>query len=265
MSVHTTAVVHPHARLAPGVSVGPYCVIGEKVEIAEGTDVMSHVTIEGDTKIGRGNRIFPHAAIGCIPQDLKFAGEESRVEIGDDNSIREFVTIHRGTAGGHRVTRIGSHNLLMAYVHIAHDCVMGDHVIMSNAATLAGHVEVQDYAQVGAFSAVHQFCRVGTYGFIGGFTVVTQDVLPFSKTTAPRPIGVYGANTIGLERRGLNKEDVAQLQAAIKLICRSKLNTTQALEAIEARGLNSPHVKTLVEFIKTSERGVIKGTRRGRE
>jgi UDP-N-acetylglucosamine acyltransferase len=218
---------------------------------------MSHVVIEGHTQIGPRNRLFPFVSIGQPPQDLKYRGEPTRVEIGSDNIFREFVTVHRGTAGGGGVTRIGSHNLLMAYVHIAHDCTLGDYIILANAATLAGHVEIQDNASVGAFCGIHQFCRVGTYSFLGGYSVVTRDLLPYSKTSAPRPLGVLGANHIGLERRGFSKEEIEELQAAFRLLCRAKLNTTQALEAIAARNFKSAHVRVLVDFIKSSPRGVV--------
>jgi UDP-N-acetylglucosamine acyltransferase len=240
------------------VSVGPYSVIGESVEVGEDCEIMSHVVIGGPTKIGSQNRVFPYASLGLDPQDLKYQGEPTRLEIGDQNVIREFVTVHRGTAEGEGLTKIGNHNLLMAYVHIAHDCRLGNHVIMANGASLAGHVEIQDHASVGAFCGIHQFCRIGAYSFLGSYSVVNQDILPFSKTTAPRPLGVYGANRLGLERRGLSKEEVAELEAAFRLLTRSKLNTTQALEAIEARGFKSEHVRALVEFIRTSARGVAK-------
>jgi len=258
MNAHPTAIIHPKAQIAGSVTVGPFTVIGEGVHLGEDCEVMSHVVIEGATSIGRGNRIFPYASIGLAPQDLKYGGEPTRLKIGDQNIIREFVTLHRGTAEGGGVTRIGSHNLLMAYVHIAHDCILGDHIIMANGASLAGHVEIQDYAMVGAFCGIHQFCRIGTHAFLGSYSVVNQDVLPYAKTTAPRPLGVYGANRLGLERRGLSSEDINELQAAFRLLSRSKLNTAQALEAIEARGLRSEHVRTLVEFIRTSQRGVAK-------
>jgi UDP-N-acetylglucosamine acyltransferase len=258
MNVHPTAIVHPQARLANGVTVGPYSLIGEHVELGEGTEVMSHTVIDGHTRIGRNNRIFPFASIGLAPQDLKYRGEPTGVEIGDDNSIREFVTIHRGTAEGDGATRVGSHNLLMAYVHIAHDCKVGNYVIMANAASLAGHIEIQDHATVGPFCGIHQFSRIGAYSFLGAFSLVNLDILPYSKTTSPRPLGVYGVNKLGLERRGLSAEDIKDLEGAFRLLTRSKLNTSQALEAIEAKGFQSPHVKALVEFIKTSVRGVAK-------
>jgi UDP-N-acetylglucosamine acyltransferase len=257
MKAHPTAIIHPRAQVAGSVTIGPYSLIGEHVELGEGTEVMSHVVIDGHTCIGKDNRIYPWASIGLPPQDLKYAGEPTRVEIGDGNTLREFITIHRGT-GESGVTRIGDHNLLMAYVHIAHDCVIGSHVVMGNAASLAGHVEVQDFAIVEPFCGIHQFCRVGQYAFLGAYSVVNKDILPYSKMSAPRPVDMYGANTIGLERRGISKEEISELQAALKLLSRSKLNTTQALEAIAAKRFRSPHVQALVDFIKTSERGVTK-------
>ena len=258
MNIHPTAIIHPHAQLAGSVKVGPYSIVGENVEIGEGSEVMSHVVIEGRTRMGKNNRVFPFTTIGLAPQDLKYHGEPTAVEIGDANTIRECVTIHRGTVEGDGVTRVGSHNLLMAYVHIAHDCKIGNYVIMANGASLAGHIEIQDHATVGPFCGIHQFTRIGAYSFLGAFSVVNLDILPYSKTTAPRPLGVYGANKLGLDRRGLSPEDVKELDAAFRLLSRSKLNTSQALEAIEAKGFQSPHVQTLVEFIKSSQRGVAK-------
>jgi UDP-N-acetylglucosamine acyltransferase len=258
MNVHPTAIIHPHAQLASTVSVGPYSLIGEKVELGEGTEVLSHVVIDGRTRLGKNNRVFPFTTIGLAPQDLKYRGEPTAVEIGDSNTIRECVTIHRGTMEGDGVTRIGSHNLLMAYVHIAHDCKLGNYIIMANAASLAGHIEIQDHATVGPFCGIHQFTRIGAYCFLGAFSVVNQDILPYSKTTAPRPLGVYGANKLGLDRRGFSAADLKDLDGAFRLLTHSKLNTTQALEAIEAKRFQSPHVKVLVDFIRTSQRGVAK-------
>ena len=258
MKAHPTAVIDPQAQIACSVQVGPYTVIEAGVEIGEDTEVMSHVVIQGPTRIGRRNRIFPFAAVGFPCQDLKYHGEPTRLEIGDDNVLREYITLHRGTVDGGGETRLGNHNFLMAYVHIAHDCRLGDHIIMGNAASLAGHVEIGDHAIVGAFCGFHQHCRVGAYSFVGSYSVVNQDVLPYSKTTAPRPLDVYGANRLGLERQGFSKEDLRDLEAAFRLLTRSKLNTTQALEAIESRGFQSPHVRALVEFIRSSPRGVAK-------
>jgi UDP-N-acetylglucosamine acyltransferase len=256
MEAHPTAIVHPRAQVASNVALGAYSRIDEYVEIGEGTVVMPHAVIEGHTRIGRNNQIFPFASVGGIPHDMKYRGEIAYTDIGDDNVIREFVTIHCGTALGQSVTKIGSHNMLMAYVHIAHDCNLGNHIIMANATSLAGHVEIQDYAFVGPLCAIHQFCRLGAYSFLGACTVATRDVLPYSKTSAPRPLGVYGTNRSGLQRQGLSGEDIKELDAAFRLLTRSKMNTTQALEAIEAREFQSPHVRKLVEFIRTSQRGV---------
>ncbi len=258
MNVHPTAIIHSQAQLAGNVTVGPYSIIGEHVELGEGTEIMSHVVIDGRTRMGKNNRVFPFTTIGLAPQDLKYRGEPTGVEIGDGNTIRECVTIHRGTAEGAGVTRIGNRNLLMAYIHIAHDCKLGSHIIMANGASLAGHIEIQDHATVGPFCGIHQFSRIGAYSFLGAFSVVNQDIIPYSKTTAPRPLGVYGANKLGLDRRGLSADDIKDLEGAFRLLTRSKLNTTQALEAIEAKGFQSPHVKVLVDFIRGSERGVAK-------
>jgi UDP-N-acetylglucosamine acyltransferase len=258
MKAHSTAIVHPNAKLAGNVTVGPYSLIGENVELGEDCEVMSHCVLEGNTRMGRGNRVFPYASIGLAPQDLKYRGEATQLEIGDGNTIREFVTIHRGTEEGDRTTRIGSHNLLMAYVHIAHNCRLGSYIIMANGASLAGHVEIQDHATVGAFCGIHQFCRIGAYSFLGSYSIVNKDILPYSKTSAPRPLTVLGANRLGLDRRGLSADDLKELERAFHLLTRSKLNTTQALEAIESSALKSEHVRALVEFIRTSERGVAK-------
>lgn len=258
MKAHPTAIIDAGARLACSVTVGPYSIIGKDVELGESCEVMSHVVLHGPTRAGKGNRFFPYTSIGLDPQDMKYGGERTHLEIGSHNIFREFVTVHRGTAEGGGVTRIGNHNLLMAYVHIAHDCQLGDNIVMANGASLAGHVEIGDCAMVGAFCGIHQFCRIGAFSFLGSYTVVNKDILPYSKTTAPRPMEVLGANRIGLERRGLSKEDMDELERAFRLLTRSKLNTTQALEAIEARGFQSPHVRALADFIRTSERGVVK-------
>lgn len=258
MKAHPTSIIHPGARLACSVTLGPYSVVGEGVEVGEDCEVMAHVVLGGPAKIGRGNRIFPYASIGLDPQDMKYAGEVTRLEIGDGNIIREFVTVHRGTAGGGGVTQIGNHNLLMAYVHIAHDCVLKDNIVMANGASLAGHVEIGEHAIVGAFCGIHQFTRIGAYSFLGAYTVVNKDILPYMKTAAERPMTVLGPNRVGLERAGIPNQDIDELDEAFRFLCRSKLNTTQALEAIEARGLKSAPVRALAEFIKASERGVAK-------
>lgn len=258
MSRHPTAVIHPDARLAPDVVVGPYVVIGAEVEIGPGTEVGAHAVLEGPLRIGARNRIFPHAALGLVPQDLKFHGEHSEVIIGDENSFREFSTVHRGTAGGGGITRIGTLNLIMAYAHIAHDCILGDSIILGNGATLAGHVVIENHAIIGAFCGVHQFCRIGKHSFIGGYTVITQDVLPFSRTVWEREAKVYGVNTVGLERRGFSRERIERLESAFRLLTRAKLNTSQALARIRETLDQDEDIEALVRFIESSERGVIK-------
>jgi len=259
---HPTAVVHDDAQLADGVRIGPYCVIGPQVRIGRETVVEASAVIDGDTTIGERCRIFPFSSIGLEPQDLKFRGEHSTLEIGDDNVFREFVTIHRGTALGGARTVIGDRNLFMAYTHIAHDCIIGDATIFGNAATLGGHVKIDDHATVSAYSGVHQFCRVGTYAFVGGYTVVTKDVLPFSKTVGNRAC-LYGVNAIGLERRGFARERIEPIRSAFRVLQQSSLNVSQALEKLEQEGEMCDDVRTLVEFVRSSERGVI--VKRGRE
>jgi UDP-N-acetylglucosamine acyltransferase len=252
--IHPTAIVHPGAQIGAGTTVGPYATIGEHVRIGRDCTIGASCVIDGVTRIGDGNRIFPMASIGLVPQDLKFGGEPTRVVIGDRNVIREFVTIHRGTAGGGGVTTIGNRNLLMAYTHVAHDCHIGNETIFGNAATLAGHVLVEDFANVGAFSGVHQFCRVGKYAFIGGYSVVTKDALPFAKTVGNRA-RIYGINTIGLIRRGFSQETIAKLRRAHRILLHS--NTSRALPQIESDpGLQSPEVRYVVDFIRSSKRGV---------
>jgi UDP-N-acetylglucosamine acyltransferase len=258
MSVHSTAVIDPGAKVHPSCQVGPYCVIGADVELGEGCRLRSHVAMEGPTKIGVGNTFFPFSSIGMAPQDLTYAGEPTRLEIGDHNEVREFVTISRGTVKGGGVTRLGGHCLIMAYCHIAHDCSVGDHVIMANAATLGGHVLVENYAQVGALCPVHHFVRIGAYAFVGGGTTVTKDVLPFSKTAAARGTRAYGLNAIGLERRGFDKERIAKIHHAYKLLLASKLNTSQALDKLRSESDRGEDVDMLIQFIETSERGVVK-------
>jgi UDP-N-acetylglucosamine acyltransferase len=258
MPIHPTAIVDPGARIAETANIGPFCVIGADVEIESGTHLMAHVYVEGPISIGIDNTFYPYSTVGVAPQDLKYRGERSETRIGHRNRIREFVTIHRGTEGGGMVTRLGSDNLLMAYTHIAHDVQLGDHTVLANGVTLAGHVLVGDWAVIGAFSGVHQFCRIGRHSMIGGYSVVTQDVLPFSTTVSPREIKVFGANRTGLERRGFSSETIDGLQTAFRLLTRAKLNTTQALERIRAEIPPSAELEEMMAFLTTSERGVIK-------
>ena len=258
MPVHPTAIVDPHASIAETAEIGPYCVVGAGVGIGAGTKLMGNVYLEGPTSIGEDNIFYPYSTVGVAPQDLKYKGEISETRIGNRNKIREFVTIHRGTEGGGMVTRIGDDNLLMAYVHIAHDAQIGNGVIMGNAATLAGHVTVGDHAVIEAFSGVHQFCRIGRYAFVGGYSVITQDVLPFSSTVSERENHIFGANKVGLERRSFSTELIEQLQTTFRLLTRAGLNTSQAIERIRAEVPSSPELEELIEFIRGGKRGFVK-------
>jgi UDP-N-acetylglucosamine acyltransferase len=258
MSLHPTAIVDPKSKIDPSCEIGAYCVIGPEVELGAGCRLDSHVVIEGPTKIGGDNRFFPFTSIGLAPQDITYAGEPTRLEIGSNNVIREFVTINRGTAKGGGCTRVGDHNLVMAYTHIAHDCQIGSHIIMANGATLGGHVTVEDWATVGALCPVHHFVRIGKYSFIGGGTTITRDVLPFSKTSAERGTHAYGINAVGLERRGFTKERIGKIHHAYKVLLASKLNTSQALEKLRAEPDRGDDIEMLIRFIEASERGIIK-------
>lgn len=254
VDAHPTAIVHPGARIGAGTVIGPYAVVGEHVRIGRDCRIGASSVVDGSTEIGDGNQIFPFASVGLIPQDLKFKGEPTRLVIGNRNVIREFVTIHRGTAGGGGVTEVGDDNVFMAYAHVAHDCHVGNHTIFGNAATLGGHVTVEDYATISAFSGVHQFCRVGKYAFIGGFSVITKDALPFAKTVGNRA-RIYGLNTIGLVRRKFSPDSVAKLRRAYRYLLHS--NTSRALAQIERDPtLTCEEVQYVVDFIRTSSRGV---------
>jgi len=256
VEIDPTAVVHPRAVLLEGTAVGPYAVIGPKVRIGRRCRIGASAVIEGDTQIGDECRIFPFASIGLVPQDLKFSGEHTRLVIGHRNVFRESVTVHRGTRGGGGVTSIGDDNVFMAYAHVAHDCVVGNRTICGNGATLGGHVLVEDGAAISAYSGVHQFCRVGRHAFIGGYSVVTKDALPYGKTVGNRA-RIYGLNTIGLIRRSFSTETVAKLRRAYRYLLQSKLNTTRAVNRIiNDQSLSCPEVDYLVEFIQTSKRGV---------
>jgi UDP-N-acetylglucosamine acyltransferase len=265
--VDPTAIVHPGARVAAGATIGPHCTIGPEVVIGERCVIGASVVIDGWTEIGADTRIYPMASIGLAPQDLKYRGERTRLTIGRGNTFREFVTINRGTLGGGGHTSIGDSNLFMAYVHVAHDCHIGNEIIFANGATVGGHVTVEDFATISAYSGVHQFCRVGRHAYVGGYSVVTKDALPFGKTVGNRA-RIYGLNTIGLARRGFTPDTINQLKRAYRYLLTSKLNTSQALIQIEQDpGLTSPEVHYLVEFIRNSQRGVIlrRPTRRAEE
>jgi UDP-N-acetylglucosamine acyltransferase len=267
-AIDPTAHVDPAAQVGEGTTIGPHAVIGPDVRIGKHCRIGSSVVIDGCTEIGDETQIFSMASIGLAPQDLKYRGEATALRIGRRNIFREFVTINRGTAGGGGETTIGNDNLFMAYVHVAHDCHVGSGTIFGPHATLGGHVGVEDYANISAGSAVHQFCRVGRHGFIGGYSVVTKDALPFGRTIGSRPARVFGVNSIGLSRRGFTPDAIAQLKLAFRYLLQSKLNTTQALAQIEQdESLSAPEVRYLVGFIRSSQRGVIlrRPTRRTEE
>lgn len=256
VQVDPTARVHRDARLGEGTVVGPYAVIGDRVTLGKNCRVGASAIVEGRTTIGDETEIFPFASIGLPPQDLKYKGEDTALEIGAQNTFREFVTVHRGTVGGGGKTTIGDRNLFMAYVHVAHDCHVGSGTIFGNQATLGGHVTVEDYANISAGSAVHQFCRVGRHAFIGGYSVVTKDALPFARTVGSRPARAFGTNTIGLMRRGFTTDTVTKLKRAYRYLLQSKLNTSQALQHIEQDPtLACEEVSYLVQFIRTATRG----------
>ena len=267
-SVHPTAIVHAGATVGRGSIIGPHCVIGPQVSIGERCRLGASVVVDGITSIGDETEVFPMASIGLAPQDLKYQGEPTRLTIGRRNIFREFVTINRGTEGGGGETRIGDGNLFMAYVHVAHDCRVGSGTIFGPHATLGGHVTVDDFANISAGSAVHQFCRVGPYAFVGGYSVVTKDALPYARTIGSRPARVFGVNSIGLSRRGFTPDSISQLKRAYRYLLQSKLNTTRAVAAIERdASLTAREVAALVDFIRTSKRGVIlrRPTRRAEE
>lgn len=253
--IHSTAIIDATAELDSGVEVGPYSIIGPRVRIGKNTRIGPHVVIEGWTEIGGECTIFQFASLGAVPQDLKYRGEESRVIIGSNNTIREFVTINRGTAQAGGETRLGSNNLLMAYCHVAHDCRIGSHVVLANAATLAGHIEMEDHAIVGGLAAVHQFVRLGSYCIIGGCSGVSQDIPPYMMANGQRA-QLYGLNIEGLKRHRFPEEAVNNLKKAYRLIFRSGLTVEKALEQLESEIQNSAEVNHLITFIKASKRGI---------
>jgi UDP-N-acetylglucosamine acyltransferase len=255
VSRHPTAIIHPGARLAADVTVGPYAVIGEHVTVGAGTTIGAHCVIEGWTEIGEACAFSHFVSAGTPPQDLKFGGEESRLIIGNRNTFREFVTLNRGTHHGGGATRIGNNNFLMAYVHVAHDCTLGNHVIMANAATLAGHIEVGDHAVLGGLTGVHQFTRIGAYAMIGGCSAIAQDVPPFVSATGNRA-KLYGLNLIGLKRNGFSEERIAALKKAYRTLFGAHLSMKDAIVRARQESAGQPDVETLVRFVETSERGI---------
>ena len=255
--IHETSIVGDGADIGADCYIGPFCTVGSDVTLADNVRLDSHVVIDGRTRVGHETHIYPFVSIGLAPQDLKYGGESTEVEIGERTQIREFVTVHRGTSGGGGVTRIGNDNLLMAQAHVAHDCQLGSNIIMANAATLAGHVEIADRASVGAYSGVHQFCRVGYEAFIGGYSVVVKDAPPFAIIQGNHA-KCYGLNRIGLRRRGYSKETIEKLNHAYHLYLSAKLNTTQAVERMREEIGDCREVEMLIDFIETSKRGVVK-------
>ncbi len=256
--VHELAIIAPSAKLSAGVRVGAYAVIGEHVELGEGCVLHSHALLQGPSKIGRNNIFYPFCAVGGDPQDFRFQGEKTELEVGDGNTFREYVTISRGTLGGGGKTTIGNGNFFLSTAHVGHDCHVGNNTLFVNGATLAGHVTVEDIATIGFQSPVHQFCRVGRYAYIGASTVITQDVPPFSRVVTERETKSYGVNTIGLERKGFSPERLQILQRAFRLLLRSKMNTSQALAEMRKTFADSEDIKELARFIETAERGIVK-------
>ncbi|MFI5399885.1 MAG: acyl-ACP--UDP-N-acetylglucosamine O-acyltransferase [SAR324 cluster bacterium] len=255
-TIHPTAIVDPKAELGRGITVGPYSVIGRDVVIGDGCELMSHVTIQGATVIGKDNRFFPHCCVGGEPQDKKYKGEpESRLQIGDRNVIREFVTLNRGSVHGGGVTRLGNDNWIMAYSHIAHDCQVGDWTIFANASTLGGHCVVEDRVYLGGFTAVHQFCTIGTLTMTGGQTMIAQDVPPFVIASGNR-VRLFGVNRIGMERAGIPAEEVQNVERAYRLFFRSKLSAKEGLARIDAELTGSPLAQRFARFIRESKRGI---------
>jgi len=257
VSIHSTAILSAKAELGRNVSIGPYSIIGDDVILHDDVRVASHCVIEGPSEFGSHTVFFPFVSAGQVPHDLKYRGERSWLRAGERNVFREFTTIHRGTEGGGNLTEIGSDNLFMAQAHVAHDCRIGNHVIFANSASLAGHVIVEDYVTLGAFSGIHQFCRVGRHAFIGASSVVVKDALPYARTVGNHA-RCYGQNTLGLRRRGFSSEEIRRISHAFKLLLASKLNTTQAVERIKQELRGWPEIDYLVEFILASERGVTK-------
>ncbi|MDQ3634310.1 MAG: acyl-ACP--UDP-N-acetylglucosamine O-acyltransferase [Aridibacter sp.] len=255
--IHPTAIVSENAAIGEDCYIGAYSIIGGEVELGSKIRLESHVVIDGKTKIGDETKVFPFVSIGLPPQDLKYDGEKTATEIGKRNQIREFVTIHRGTSGGGGLTKIGNDNLFMAQAHVAHDCQLGNEIIMANAATLAGHVEIDDRANVGAYSGIHQFCTIGREAFIGGYSVVVKDAMPFAIIQGNHA-KCFGLNRVGMKRRGYSKDVIKNLNHAFHLLLNAKLNTSQAVERIKQEIKNCEEVDLLIEFIESSKRGVVK-------
>jgi UDP-N-acetylglucosamine acyltransferase len=258
MAIHPTAIVDPKAEIASDADIGAYCVVSSGVRVGARTRLMANVFLEGKLEIGEDNIFYPYSTVGVAPQDLKYKGEASGTRIGHRNKIREFVTIHRGTEGGGMLTSIGNDNLLMAYVHVAHDVILGDHIVLANGVTFAGHVRVDEWANIGGHCGIHQFCHIGRHAMVGSYSVINQNVLPFSTIATKREVGVFGANRTGLERRGFAAGQIEPLQNAFRILTRAGLNTSQALDRISEEVPQTPEVAELLNFIRDSKQGFIK-------
>ena len=258
MPIHPSAIVDAGARIAPDAEIGPFCVIGADVEIGARTRIIGNVFLEGPTVLGEDNVVYPYTTLGLAPQDKKYHGERAETRIGNRNTIREFVTIHRGTEGGGLVTKVGDDNWIMSHVHLAHDVQVGDQTILSHGVVIGGHVHIGDWAVLGGGSAVHQFCCIGKHAMVGGYSVITQDVLPYSMTVSPRENKIFGANAVGLERRGFSTDSIESLQKLFRLLTRSGLNTSQAVERIRAEVASCAELEEVLEFLASSERGFVK-------
>ena len=265
MGIHPTAIVHPKAQLASDVAVGPYCVIGEHVKIGPGTQLISHVYVDGWTEIGERCQVYPYASIGTAPQHLQYKGEPTKVVIGHDNILREYVTVNRGTVGGGGLTSLGHHNFLMAYVHVAHDCLLGNHLIMANAATLAGHITVGDHAIIGGLVGIHQYVRVGPHVMIGGCSAVGRDVPPFMRAAGGYRAQLYGLNSVGLKRQGFSHDRIAILKEAYEVLFRSGQRMAEAMKRARDQFRESPDVLEVIAFMEGSKRGICKSVRKGVE
>jgi UDP-N-acetylglucosamine acyltransferase len=252
--IHPTAIVASNAKLSEGIEIGPYCIVGDNVKIGKNTKLASHIVIE-ETEIGQNCNIYPFTSIGLPPQDIRYKGEKTKVKIGDDNIIREYITIHRASVSGDGVTKIGNNNFLMAYVHIAHDCSVGNNIIMANTTTLAGHVVVEDFVFIGGHVAVHQFARIGAHSMIGGFSAIPQDIPPYT-TAAGERAKLYGLNTIGLKRRNFDDATISDLKKAYKILFRSKLTLKEAIDKVKHDLSHSEEVKNFIEFIEKNKRGI---------
>ncbi len=259
MSIHSSAIIDPTAKIGKNVSVGAFSIVGENVEIGDNCEIFHHAVVDKNTKIGSGSKIFPFCSLGTDPQDITFKGEETFLEIGSNNTIREFTTVNRGTEKGGGLTKLKDNNYLLAYTHIAHDCMIGSNTLFINGATLAGHVEVEDYAVIGAFSSVHQFVRIGRNAYIGAFTIVEQDVLPFLKISQSRDhFNFYGPNTIGMIRSGISREFIQKVKDIFNIIYKEDMNTSQAVEKLEQLYSDSDESKVILEFLAKTKRGILK-------